>query len=191
MVRTRDSLAVARLSESPRHRRNRRLLLAALGTIVTVPFLKTESVAAQAWHPPVRGRWSVEGYGPGEGDHRGRDHWAVDFFSDDSAIYPALSGWIAEAGWNCQIASGSNCYGNFVVLDHGDGLYTLYTHLADDQWLPRANRAVGTNDRIGTMSDSGCSGCGVHLHFAARRGARHLGGNALFGANESVKTPWR
>lgn len=134
--------------------------------------------------------WQRIGYQPDRGDHTGRDFWAVDLTSNNTAVYPTRPGTVVFADWNCDKAPGQPyCYGYVVVIDHGNGYYSIYAHLAKD--LPhKAGESVGTNDQIGTMSDTGCSGCGIHLHFAGRNGDPNLGAGALFGANTAVRTPW-
>ena len=140
------------------------------------------------WNSPVLD-FQVIGFQPGQGDHKGRDYWAIDLFSIYSAVYPTLPGTVVYAQWNCQTVSGKPpCYGYVVVIDHGNGLYSIYTHLAATG-LPTVGQSVGINDQIGTLSDSGCSGCGIHLHFAVRMGPPNLGANALFGSNTPVRTP--
>ena len=142
-----------------------------------------------SWTAPMR-NWQVIGYKPGQGDHVGRDYWAVDLYSSNSAVYPTRSGTVVYAQWNCDKSPGQPyCYGYVVVIDHGNGIYSIYAHLAANG-LPKVGNSVGTNTQIGTMSDSGCSGCGLHLHFASRSGAANLGANALFGSNTPVRTPW-
>ncbi len=61
-------------------------------------------------------------------------------------------------------AGGDPCcsYGRFVVIDNGDGIRTLYGHLA--------SLAVKTGDRVSAgqpLGEVGCTGAcdGVHLHF--------------------------
>lgn len=143
---------------------------------------------------PVDGEWTVEGYVPGQGDHTGRDQYAVDFFSDDPAVYPVRPGEVVFSDWNCQTVSGNPpCYGNTVAVDHGDGIYSIYTHLAEDG-MATLGEQVTPQTRIGIMSNSGCpvSICGSrpHLHFAVRSGPPDLGANALFGSNTPILTPW-
>ena len=142
---------------------------------------------------PMRGNMQVMGFAPGVGDHTGRDYYAVDFFSDNSAVYPTAAGKVVYTGWNCDTVSDQPpCYGNTVCLDHGAGYYSIYTHLAATG-LPALNTQVGVNTRIGTMSNTGCSGCGIHLHFAVHRGTPGLqGSDSLWnGSLQAVKTPWR
>jgi murein DD-endopeptidase MepM/ murein hydrolase activator NlpD len=147
-------------------------------------------IEALPWDPPMNG-WTVIGYQPLVGDHKGRDYWAVDLSSSDRAVFPVLPGKVVFAGWNCQTVSGHPpCYGNVVVIDHQNGLYSIYAHLRGEGLV--ANGAdVGVNDRIGRMGHSGCDGCGDHLHFAARLGASGLGAGALFQADTPVRTPFQ
>jgi murein DD-endopeptidase MepM/ murein hydrolase activator NlpD len=141
---------------------------------------------------PVRGNFTIEGFTPGQCDHKGRDLYAVDFFSDAPAVYPVQPGQVVFSAWNCQTDPPGQmpCYGNTVAVDHGGGIYSIYTHLdpADK------GRPVTSQTRIGTMSNSGCpvSICGSrpHLHFAVRSGPPNLGENALYGSDAPILTPW-
>jgi murein DD-endopeptidase MepM/ murein hydrolase activator NlpD len=60
--------------------------------------------------------------------------------------------------------------GKAVVVDHGDGLFTMSFHL--DQIAVAAGQEVRRGDRLGTVGATGRVS-GPHLHFAIRwRGAR-------------------
>jgi murein DD-endopeptidase MepM/ murein hydrolase activator NlpD len=146
---------------------------------------------------PVRGKYKTVGYLPGAGDHTGRDRYAVDFTTDAPAVYPVHGGKIVFSGYNCDTnpPGGKVCYGYVIAIDHGSGLYSIYTHLAD---AGRAAESASVNSatRIGTMSSTGCPTkiCGPdHLHFAMRKGNVGLSGrDALFHPSlTSVRTPWR
>jgi murein DD-endopeptidase MepM/ murein hydrolase activator NlpD len=148
---------------------------------------------------PMRWNWLAMGFtrtmdglvGPqGQGDHVGRDYWAADFVSDDTGIYPVKPGRVVFAGWDCRTLSGAPpCYGNVVVIDHGNNISSLYAHLAAGS-LPDVGRDVAVDDRIGIMSDSGCGdACGIaHLHFSLRRGP--LTPDPLYTPQTPVRTPW-
>lgn len=56
-------------------------------------------------------------------------------------------------------------YGRLAILDHGDGLFTLYAHLAD--LLVRAGQEVQAKQLIGTVGESG-SLDGPQLYFEVR-----------------------
>ena len=149
---------------------------------------------ASADGTPVHGNWNVAGYTEGVGDHVGRDYWAVDFKSDATAVYPTRPGRVVYQGYNCETVppGGSKCYGNVVVIDHGNGMYSIYSHLLATG-LPAEGSEVTPSTQIGVMSDSGCAGCGIHLHYAMHQGKAGLTGRlALYDPSlKAVRTPWR
>lgn len=60
-----------------------------------------------------------------------------------------------------------NFYGNLVVIEHTDDLYTLYAHLSEI--TVRQGQQVATGDPIGAVGQTGVA-IGSHLHFEIRRG---------------------
>jgi murein DD-endopeptidase MepM/ murein hydrolase activator NlpD len=91
-------------------------------------------------------------YGPG---HNGIDIGA----GIGSALFAADSGTVVYAGWM------DGGYGNFVVIDHGNGYTTLYEHL--ETIGVRCGDNVFQGDVIGTAGSTGNS-TGPHLHFEIR-----------------------
>lgn len=62
-------------------------------------------------------------------------------------------------------------YGNYVIIDHGDGLYTLYAHLRFGSVTVRAGDSVIAGDKIGEVGSTGNStGPHLHLEFQYRQG---------------------
>lgn len=54
-------------------------------------------------------------------------------------------------------------YGNMIIIDHGQGLFSLYGHLSDIR--SKVGDMVKTGDLIGLSGTSGMAG-GDHLHFS-------------------------
>ena len=63
--------------------------------------------------------------------------------------------------------------GNYVVIEHSDGNYTYYQHLAQNSITVRAGDQVRQGQVIGKMGHSGRS-TGTHLHFEVRVGANTM-----------------
>ncbi len=63
-------------------------------------------------------------------------------------------------------------YGNHVIIDHGDNIYTMYAHMAQDSITVAVGDYVVQGQVIGKMGTTGSS-TGVHLHFEIR-----VGGNS-------------
>lgn len=59
-------------------------------------------------------------------------------------------------------------YGNYVIVSHGDGWYTLYGHLLKGLTVTKG-QTVAKGQTLGFMGNSGYS-CGQHLHFELRKG---------------------
>jgi murein DD-endopeptidase MepM/ murein hydrolase activator NlpD len=84
-------------------------------------------------------------------------HQAIDIGSYTGAPVKASdSGYVVASGW-------SNVgYGNYVVIDHGNGFQTLYGHLS--RILVNAGESVAQGTVIGLVGSTGNS-TGPHLHF--------------------------
>lgn len=143
--------------------------------------------ATPTFQLPMRGHVQIIGYLRGKGDHTigSPDEWAVDLTSDDPEVHPIAAGTVVFADFSCLTKkAGSPCYGNVIAIDHGGGYYSIYAHLADDTYFEAVKQQLAQNNktgvavtaatRIGTMSDSGCTGCALHLHFAVRTTSKHL-----------------
>jgi murein DD-endopeptidase MepM/ murein hydrolase activator NlpD len=89
-------------------------------------------------------------------------HQAVDIANPaNPAIVAAQGGTVTTAGWN---AGG---YGNYVIVDHGNGYQTLYAHMLNNSVLVKAGQRVTQGQRLGTMGSTGRS-TGTHLHFEVK-----------------------
>ena len=99
---------------------------------------------------PIDGNWHM--------------HTGVDLAASTGT--PVLA---ARAGRVQYLERNSAQYGNFVIIDHGDGFQSLYAHL-NTITVSVGNR-VGTSQQIGTVGNTGRS-TGPHLHFSIMRGGR-------------------
>lgn len=86
---------------------------------------------------------------------------AVDFDgSTGDPVLAANSGRIIASGWD-------DGYGNTIVIDHSNGLQTMYGHL--DRRTVKTGDFVYQGQSIGTVGNTGQSH-GSHLHFEVRIG---------------------
>lgn len=124
---------------------------------------------AQGWVRPTAGvvtsryGWRSYPLSPSRRDF----HMGVDISSGTNS--PVVA---AKAGTVTASNSGYNWgYGNYVDIDHGDGLMTRYAHLAPG-WKASVGQKVAAGERIGTQGTTGAS-TGVHLHFEIHKNGKH------------------
>ena len=73
----------------------------------------------------------------------------------------------AESGVVSYVEYGRFGYGQHVIIDHGNGLSTLYAHMSEI--YVKVGDSVGRGSIIGRMGSTGRS-TGTHLHFEVRTG---------------------
>ncbi len=126
----------------------------AVGTFEAQPY-STDTVVdgngKYLW--PVDGGKITDLFG-GERNHGGMDIGAAEY----SEIYAADSGKCLYAGWEPG-------YGNFVILQHEDGYFTVYGHCVELLCQPELE--VKRGDVIALVGNTGDS-TGAHLHFEVR-----------------------
>ncbi|MEM8863161.1 MAG: M23 family metallopeptidase [Chloroflexota bacterium] len=103
---------------------------------------------------PVEGRAVVKGYFNG--------HRAIDIVvPTGSPIQSMGDGTVTFAGWT------NVGYGNMVMIDHGNDMYTLYAHLSE--LYVETGNTVGRHQIIGLSGNTGRSSM-PHLHLEIRDG---------------------
>jgi murein DD-endopeptidase MepM/ murein hydrolase activator NlpD len=81
----------------------------------------------------------------------------------------------AEAG-TVVVAGRQGGYGNYVRIDHGNGLHTTYAHLRRIKVKP--GQCVAKGETIGSIGHTGITK-GPHLHFEILRDDRFLDPSGL------------
>ena len=111
---------------------------------------------------PIREGRTSSGFGTRRDPFTGRParHEGLDF--------PATAGTpiLASAGGRVVSAGASGAYGNAVVIDHGNGLATLYGHAS--RIFVRPGDLVMPQQAIAAVGSTGRS-TGAHLHFEVMR----------------------
>lgn len=74
-------------------------------------------------------------------------------------------------------------YGKYVILDHGNGLTTLYAHLAS--WQVNVGDTLQAGDTIGVGGNTGRS-FGAHLHFEMRFHGNYIDPATVFNFEEGT-----
>lgn len=99
-------------------------------------------------------------------------HYANDIANSAKPdVWAAAAGTIVVSTGGCQprdVQVNRRCnggYGNFAVVDHGNGLQTLYAHL--ETIYVNEGQLVGAGQALGKMGNTGRSygATGIHLHF--------------------------
>ena len=100
------------------------------------------------------------------GMRKGRMHNGVDISAPTGTpIYASAAGTVSFVGWN---AGG---YGNYIIIDHGQGWSTLYGHNSKNQVTK--GQVVSQGTQIALMGSTGLS-TGPHVHFEIRKGDSKL-----------------
>jgi murein DD-endopeptidase MepM/ murein hydrolase activator NlpD len=126
--------------------------------------LGAAQISLSGWALPASG-YITDGFGwrisPTEGAssyHQGTDIGAY----CGAPIFAASSGVVEYAGWN-------GGYGNFILIDHGNGVESAYGHIVNGGTLVQGGEQVIVGEQIASVGTTGTS-TGCHLHFEIRIG---------------------
>lgn len=104
----------------------------------------------------------------GYGSRWGRFHSGIDIAAAGAygkSIVASDAGTVTWAGYD------SSGYGNYVIIDHGNGYCTLYGHCSS--LAVRKGQVVAKGQTIAYIGSTGNS-TGPHLHFEVRKGSSRL-----------------
>jgi len=122
--------------------------LADLGSI-----FKPAPAAAGAFNWPTTARRITQYF-------RGWRHTGIDIGNKTGQpVYAAEDGLVTASGWN------SGGYGYYIIIDHGNGIQTLYAH--NSKLIVERGDRVSKGDVIAAIGSTGRS-TGPHVHFEVR-----------------------
>ena len=119
------------------------------------PIERLSPVARRTFRQPVRGK-----VGSGFGARKSGVHRGVDILAPDGTEVRA-----SEYGLVLYAGDGLRGYGHVIVLDHGEGVTTLYAHLRE--FRVKSGDAVAAGQVIGAVGRTG-NATTSHLHFELR-----------------------
>ena len=137
--------------------------------------------ATSGWTWPTDNNYTITTY-------YSTSHRAIDIYSysgNGSGIYAANNGIVSMVKGGCRVGnlSCNGSGGNYVVINHNNGYYTVYMHLKTIAVSTGQNVSAG--QVIGTMGNTGnvipvptanAPYLGTHLHFAVYKGEPFKGG---------------
>ena len=89
-----------------------------------------------------------------------------------SPVYAAKPGVVVDVAYH-------NSFGYYVTINHQNGYYTRYEHLASLSRYVKKGDYVKMGDTIGDMGNSGASQ-GTHLHFEIWTGYPYASGSISY-----------
>ncbi|MGG7507527.1 peptidoglycan DD-metalloendopeptidase family protein [Plantibacter sp. YIM 135249] len=125
------------------------------------PSTTSEPASGSGWTRPISG-WITDSFGPRPGlpvpgvnpFHSGTDIAA----GCGRSVHAASAGTVEYAGW-------LGSYGNWVLIDHGNGVKTGYAH--NSELLVGNGQEVAAGTTIALVGTTGAS-TGCHVHFEVR-----------------------
>jgi murein DD-endopeptidase MepM/ murein hydrolase activator NlpD len=127
-------------------------------------------VGPQGWAVPAAGP-ITDGFGarPSPGGVGSTYHMGIDIGAGcNSPIYAAFGGTVEYAG-------PLGTYGNFVLINNGNGVETGYAHIRDGGILVGIGQTVSAGQPIARVGTTGAS-TGCHLHYEVRVGGQKIDG---------------
>lgn len=137
--------------------------------MMAIPFASSSNVRCRSGYGSRRfknskGKWVTD------------FHYGIDIITagPDLTVTAAAAGTVIAAAYNHVNAQGSTgmaSYGNYVTIDHGNGVITRYAHMQINP-VVKVGDKVNSGDPLGKMGNTGNS-YGAHLHFEVRPNNNH------------------
>lgn len=138
---------------------------------------------------PARGEWawpaSCSSISSGFGYRWGALHDGTDIAGCGygSNIYAAQSGTVVESKKKTgYYPGGYGDNGEYIIIDHHNGIYTIYAHLCPGCRYVSVGDTVEKGQVIGGMGQTGAA-TGVHVHYGMWIGYPYYGGRAVNAMN--------
>lgn len=104
----------------------------------------------------------------GNNGHSGIDIVGSNYTIDKIVAHSdGIISYVQDGYDNMRGSTGSASYGNYIKIEHGNGMTTLYAHLAKGINLKKGQK-VSKGQFLADMSDSG-NAYGAHLHFEVQK----------------------
>lgn len=151
----------------------------AVGKELFIPGARMESSAlkkamGELFISPISARYTLSSYFGRRADPFtgvASNHTGIDMACPTGTpVNATMSGKVVYVGW-------SNIFGNYVIINHGNGYQTLYGHMS--KTLCRSGQNVSQGTRIGLVGSTGYS-TGPHLHFTVYKNGKLVDPLSLF-----------
>ena len=148
------------------------------GQVIFVPGAELDAAAlrkslGELFASPLRGSYRLtSGFGYQKDPFTGgkQHHNGLDLAAPlGTPVRSTMSGRVVTTGW-------SNIYGNYIIINHGNGYQSLYGHLSKIQ--VQKGQAVNQGSQIGLVGSTGYS-TGPHLHFTVYRNGKLINPNTV------------
>ncbi|MEO6826176.1 MAG: M23 family metallopeptidase [Microbacteriaceae bacterium] len=133
---------------------------------------------------PTAGSWVDPTRGPitdGFGTRPSRPAGTAAFHPGVDIGAACLSPIVAAAGGVVVAAGPNSGYGNWILIDHGDGIQTGYGHIVDGGIAVTVGDHVAAGQFIARVGSTGAS-TGCHLHLEVRIGGQQIDPQPFFAA---------
>ena len=129
----------------------------------------------ETWATPLKSKWRLTS----------KCGWRADPFTGVKQYHPGMdmacptgTPIYATMGGKVLASGVSRIYGNYIIIDHGNGYQTLYGHMS--KRISVAGEHVSQNQKIGLVGSTGYS-TGPHLHFTVYKNGKVVDPQTLLG----------